>query len=100
MRSKPHTDGGFVDEQRGTTFVYTTLLYLNDVEHGGATAFYDARYGDDGKLVYSLAKSPRPVRCRTGQGLAFFHKTPHGGETVGAGIKYVLRLDLMYRPVA
>ena len=39
---KPHTDAGFEDEVRGTTFVYTTLFYLNTVQRGGETSFFGA----------------------------------------------------------
>ena len=93
----PHVDGAFTDEQRGTTFVYTVLLYLNDVERGGRTTFFKARVVD-GAIEYRPTPSPPPVAGREGRGLAFFHKTPHSGEAVEEGLKYVLRLDAMYRP--
>ena len=93
---KPHTDGGFVDEARGTTFVYTTLFYLNDVQRGGETSFFQAKYNAAGKLEFFPAASPLPVKPLTGQGLAFFHKQAHAGEEVQEGIKYAMRLDLMY----
>lgn len=95
---KPHTDAGFEDEVRGTTFVYTTLFYLNTVQRGGETSFFGGSYDPAGKLVFTLAASPPPVEPRKGHSLAFFHKQAHAGEKVLEGVKYVMRLDLMYHP--
>jgi hypothetical protein len=94
----PHVDGAFTDERHGTTFVYTVLLYLNTVERGGRTTFFKARIAD-GSIEYQPTPSPPPVAGREGHGLAFWHKVPHAGEAVEEGLKYVLRLDAMYRPM-
>jgi prolyl 4-hydroxylase len=80
----PHMDGAFVrndDEQSW----YTFMVYLNEGFQGGETLFFV----EPEKIIV-------PV---TGLGLLFQHPIIHAGCVVKAGIKYVIRTDLMYRRV-
>ena len=60
----------------------TFMVYLNEGFAGGATRFLD--HGVE-------------VEPRTGRALLFQHALLHEGVTVGEGVKYVLRTDVMYR---
>ncbi|NVJ22502.1 2OG-Fe(II) oxygenase [Myxococcus sp. AM011] len=79
----PHFDGAFV-RHRDERSLLTFMVYLNDGAHGGATNF-----------LY-LGRSVTP---RTGAALLFNHHLYHEGAEVTAGLKYVLRTDLMYRRI-
>eukprot|EP00928_Gymnodinium_smaydae_P054559 TRINITY_DN38308_c0_g1_i1.p1 TRINITY_DN38308_c0_g1~~TRINITY_DN38308_c0_g1_i1.p1 ORF type:complete len:260 (-),score=17.53 TRINITY_DN38308_c0_g1_i1:318-1097(-) len=102
----PHADGSFVDEDTGTQSVFTFLLYLNNVADGGRTCFFSGfvdsspRSSDDMfKEKNLLLSSIAPVEPSSGRALAFYHKHIHKGEEVRSGVKYVIRLDVMYRRV-
>lgn len=78
---KPHFDGAFhrhADERSLLTF----MVYLNDVEAGGDTAFLDLG------LV---------VKPRAGTALVFNHHLFHESTTLQRGLKYAVRSDVMYR---
>lgn len=80
QRFAPHTDGCFrrsADEQSELTL----MVYLNDDFTGGATAFF---------------APSASVQPRTGMALLFQHRLEHEGSVVHAGVKYVLRTDVMY----
>ena len=80
-RFAPHYDGCFRrsdDEESLLTF----MLYLNEGMTGGATVFH--HFG-------------RQVTPRTGRALFFQHTVLHEGAVIEAGVKYVLRSDVMYR---
>ena len=64
----------------------TVMLYLNDAGEfvGGATRFYDG-------------PEVEAVPPREGQAIVFDHRLWHDGEAVSAGVKYVMRTDVMYR---
>jgi predicted 2-oxoglutarate/Fe(II)-dependent dioxygenase YbiX len=62
----------------------TLMVYLNDGFEGGSTTFYD------------LTAGPLEVRPRMGTALLFQHYLLHEGCVVHAGVKYVLRSDVMY----
>jgi prolyl 4-hydroxylase len=76
-----HYDGAFersVSEVSRLTF----LVYLNDDYAGGTTDFPDHQ---------------RRIEPRAGRALFFQHRILHEGCPVTAGVKYVLRSDIMYR---
>lgn len=76
---KLHLDGTFrrsPDEESALTF----LIYLNDDFAGGHTDFMW-----------------ETVAPRAGMALVFPHRLMHQGSSVTAGVKYVLRTDVMYR---
>lgn len=59
------------------------MIYLNDCYEGGATCFRHAT-----------------VTPRQGMALVFDHEQIHEGGEVLAGIKYVLRTDVLSREMA
>ncbi|MBK9033641.1 MAG: 2OG-Fe(II) oxygenase [Myxococcales bacterium] len=81
QRFAPHYDGAFIrgpDERSQLTF----LLYLDEGCAGGATNFLEHRV------------EVTPAR---GAAVWFQHALLHEGAPVEAGVKYVLRSDVMYR---
>jgi predicted 2-oxoglutarate/Fe(II)-dependent dioxygenase YbiX len=76
---KWHKDGSFRRDEHEFSLL-TLLIYLNEDYQGGATAFrFDT------------------IRPRTGMALVFPHLMMHQGDPIVAGVKYVLRTDVMYR---
>lgn len=76
---KLHLDGTFrrsPDEESALTF----LIYLNENFEGGHTDF-----------IWET------VMPKMGTALIFPHRLMHQGASVTAGVKYVLRTDVMYR---
>lgn len=78
---RAHLDGSFVRNEHERSLL-TFMVYLNAVERGGETAFLDI----DTRVI------PKP-----GRALLFQHRLLHEGSLVEAGIKYVLRSDIMFR---
>jgi hypothetical protein len=76
-----HADAPFAREN-GELSLLTFMIYLNDGYEGGATRFESTLVA--GKL---------------GMALLFEHGLIHEGAEVTAGVKYVLRSDVMYGPV-
>ena len=76
---KRHRDQSYI-RNNGEASYYTFMIYLNENYEGEETSFTD------------LAIQPK-------QGLAvvFLHNLEHEGSAVKAGIKYVLRTDIMFR---
>eukprot|EP00967_Tisochrysis_lutea_P049987 scaffold61381_cov33-Tisochrysis_lutea.AAC.3 len=86
----PHTDGPTFDQTAHASSTHTMLLYLRDVDDGGATCF-----------LRSLDETTRPlaaVQPRAGSILIFPHGTPHMGEACGTQPKMLLRGDLVLSP--
>lgn len=76
-----HMDGAFRRSPREASLL-TCMVYLNDEGlEGGATEFADFDR----------------VLPETGKVLLFDHPLMHQGAPVVAGVKYVLRTDVMYR---
>jgi prolyl 4-hydroxylase len=80
QRFAPHFDGAYTRSATERSEL-TLMVYLNDDFTGGKTAFLD----------FDVAATPR-----TGAALLFQHQLLHEGCVVHAGIKYVLRSDVMY----
>jgi len=80
QRFAPHFDGAFTRSPVERSEL-TLMVYLNDSAEGGATAFHHL----------GLEVTPR-----TGSALLFQHRLLHEGCVVTAGVKYVLRSDVMY----
>ncbi|HEY8027258.1 MAG TPA: 2OG-Fe(II) oxygenase [Burkholderiaceae bacterium] len=78
QRFKMHKDGPW--SENGLTSNLTFLVYLNDAFTGGATDFRTFK-----------------IEPETGMALLFVHDTWHEGEVVTAGVKFVLRSDVLYR---
>ena len=79
-RFKMHKDGPW--EEHGLRSKLTLLVYLNQGFGGGDTDFRDFR-----------------VTPSTGSALIFMHDTWHEGVALTTGVKYVLRSDILYRPL-
>ncbi len=80
QRFAPHFDGAFC-RNAGEQSELTFMVYLNDDFAGGRTAFLD----------HGIEVAPR-----AGLALLFQHQLLHEGAEVEAGVKYVLRSDVMY----
>lgn len=76
-----HYDGAF-ERSASEVSRLTFLVYLNDDYVGGTTDFPDHQ---------------QRIEPRTGRALFFQHRILHEGCPVTAGVKYVLRSDIMYR---
>lgn len=81
QRFAPHFDGAF-HRHAGERSLLTFLVYLNGCTAGGETRLLD------------LGLTVHP---RAGLGLVFNHHLLHEGAPVLAGVKYVVRTDLMFR---
>lgn len=79
---KWHQDGTFRRSEHEESFL-TFIMYLNDVDTGGATAFPWEK-----------------IAPKAGSVLVFPHRLRHQGAAIVAGTKYVLRTDVMYRESA
>mgnify|MGYP000188354747 CR=1 FL=1 len=84
QRFAPHFDGAFHRSAYEQSFV-TVLLYLDDDMQGGHTALLD----------FDVV-----VRPKAGRLFVFEHAVLHEGAEVTAGVKHVLRTDVMYRDPA
>jgi WD40 repeat protein len=91
QRFRTHRDGAFARSEDERSRLTVQIIYLDDASRftGGATRFYDSRRG-------ALASSVRP---ETGLAIVFDHDLWHDGEPVTAGVKHVMRTDVMYRRV-
>lgn len=76
---KKHRDGAYLRSAHEASY-YTFMIYLNAGFEGGSTLF-----------------TGLDVIPETGKALIFRHTQLHEGTTVGSGVKYVLRTDVMYR---
>ena len=71
--------------KEGNRSKITVQIYLNDVEEGGETNFFDS----NNNLVYSLKPKKGTV--------AFFdHTIMHEGAEVKKGVKYAFRVNAVY----
>lgn len=73
-----HYDAPYQRNSNEQSF-YTFMIYLNDDFEGGATAFQSFE-----------------VAPKTGDALIFSQELEHAGLPITAGLKYVLRTDIMY----
>lgn len=80
QRFKMHKDGSFKRDPYEAS-QYTFMIYLNEEYTGGETIF----------------SSGEIIRPKTGTALIFHHPLRHEGALLAAGVKYVLRSDIMYR---
>lgn len=70
----------------------TFMIYLTDHEAfaGGDTVFYNAGPGQTPREIGR-------VRPRAGSLILFDHRLWHSGEQVSAGVKHIMRSDVLYR---
>ncbi|WP_129778697.1 2OG-Fe(II) oxygenase [Peristeroidobacter soli] len=76
-----HYDGAF-QRDNGEQSLLTFMIYLNEGYEGGSTQFESLE-----------------VAGKQGMALLFEHELLHQGGRVTAGVKYVLRSDVMYGPL-
>lgn len=89
-----HFDGEFHRyNATGEASKMTFMIYLNDACEGGETLF---NYLIPGTSDWTPDLRVRPS---PGKALVFRHDVLHTGAEVTAGVKYVLRTDVMFRPV-
>lgn len=91
-----HVDGGYTDPETGETSFLTLLVYLNsqDEFEGGCTNFRTPK--GSGWEHYSVV--PQPGLCTV-----FFQddrRCLHAGEPVTKGKKYIMRTDIMFKPMS
>lgn len=75
-----HVDGA--TKKDGNRSLFTILIYLHSAEEGGETEFEAFKVNGE------------PGSC-----LIFPHKMLHRGVEVTKGVKYVMRSDIMYKPM-
>jgi len=86
----PHTDGQYRRQDgSGEKSFITVQLYLNEGFKGGETTFIDT----------NNAKHRVSFPIKTGMVLLFEHRIVHEGTAVKEGRKYLMRTNVMYRPV-
>lgn len=96
---RPHMDGTYTrpydgGSQSGDRSFLTLLLYLNDDYTGGATTFLVDKV--DPNTQGGLKLHEVPVPPETGMVLVHQHDIMHESPTLEAGVKYVIRTDVMY----
>lgn len=79
QRFKRHRDGRYKRNELEESRI-TFMIYLNSDYEGGETAFDELS-----------------IEAETGTALCFVHELKHEGRPVSAGVKYVLRSEVMYR---
>lgn len=76
---KKHRDQSYIRNHLEASY-YTFMIYLNDNYVGGTTRFDE-----------------HTIAPQQGMALVFLHDLEHEGSAVTAGVKYVLRTDIMFR---
>lgn len=85
---KKHCDGQFERSDSEKSFL-TFMVYLNDVEKGGETRFYD--------FIKHENIVTAQFECKAGHAIIFNHDILHDGNKLLDGIKYVVRTEIVYR---
>ena len=73
----------------------TFMIYLNEGMTGGETRFFGGM-----EQAFLQQRSYLSVQPKEGMALVFLHFIWHEGAVVHSGQKYVLRTDVMYKPVS
>jgi hypothetical protein len=92
---KPHRDGSYVRMERWEESQMTFMIYLNEGMTGGETQFFA-----DMEQAFLQRRPYLSVQPKEGMALVFLHSIWHEGAVVHSGQKYVLRTDVMYKPVS
>ena len=90
----PHTDGRRLETLNTQSFM-TVNMYLNTVprSHGGATRVLDPRIPGDGAEKHKVLCLVQP---ELGSASVFRDSLFHDGEELSAGVKYLLRSNIMF----
>eukprot|EP00698_Gefionella_okellyi_P001473 TRINITY_DN1140_c0_g1_i7.p1 TRINITY_DN1140_c0_g1~~TRINITY_DN1140_c0_g1_i7.p1 ORF type:complete len:288 (+),score=28.12 TRINITY_DN1140_c0_g1_i7:28-864(+) len=86
-----HVDGEFVRNSNERSLI-TLNIYLNGDFDGGTTNFLAKTYHDVADREITAQVVPQ-----AGLALVFPHDRLHEGASLGSGVKYLLRSDIMYR---
>ena len=92
---KPHRDGSYVRMESWEESQMTFMIYLNEGMMGGETRFFG-----DMEQAFLQQRPYLSVQPKEGMALVFLHSIWHEGAVVHSGQKYVLRTDVMYKPVS
>merc|ERR1712008_311619 len=90
----PHFDLGW-DEGNMLRSIKTFMVYLNDDFSGGDTNFFNEK-----QVHYRFPKQANRTyafRPKKGSCLVFNHCITHDGGKLFAGVKYILRTEVMYK---
>lgn len=82
---KLHYDYPYTTPDGKMSTEMTVLLYLNEDYEGGSTMFYS-----------DSEKKALEFEANQGHVLIFEHGVLHEGRTVTKGVKYIVRLDILY----
>ena len=82
-----HKDGTYTDKEHVALSGMSLLLYLNDTHEGGRTRFYDSDAADSAFVA---------VQPAAGMVCLFPQTVNHDAEALRAGVKYVIRTDVLY----
>jgi hypothetical protein len=92
-----HSDGYYQTPDGRSRSLYTFMIYLNEGCVGGETRIQHPELMSAAEAIFAAGGDPViDVVPRTGRALAFLHPLRHTGAAVTAGVKYVLRSDVMY----
>jgi len=92
---KPHRDGSYVRMESWEESQMTFMIYLNEGMTGGETLFFGGM-----EQAFLQQRPYLSVQPKEGMALVFLHSIWHEGAVVHSGQKYVLRTDVMYKPVS
>ena len=92
---KPHRDGSYMRIKSWEESQMTFMIYLNEGMTGGETRFFR-----DMEQAIIQQRPYLSVQPKEGMALVFLHSIWHEGAVVHSGQKYVLRTDVMYKPVS
>ncbi|KAM9998903.1 hypothetical protein ACTFIZ_002478 [Dictyostelium cf. discoideum] len=90
-RFKAHYDAVFADNPDRRS-IYTIQIYLNDGFKGGNTNFFTS----ENPLLLDKHVLEDSVVPESGTAIIFNHDTLHDGGEVLEGIKYIIRVDMMF----
>ncbi|KAM9998902.1 hypothetical protein ACTFIZ_002477 [Dictyostelium cf. discoideum] len=90
-RFKAHYDAVFADNPDRRS-IYTIQIYLNDGFKGGNTNFFTS----ENPLLLHRHVLEDSVVPESGTAIIFNHDTLHDGGEVLEGIKYIIRVDMMF----
>ncbi|KAM9959413.1 hypothetical protein ACTFIR_000488 [Dictyostelium discoideum] len=90
-RFKAHYDAVFADNPDRRS-IYTIQIYLNDGFKGGNTNFFTS----ENPLLLDKHVLEDTVVPESGSAIIFNHDTLHDGGEVLEGVKYIVRVDMMF----
>jgi len=98
---KPNIQKMDMEKRIGERSFITFIVYLNEGFEGGETPFFHVNSFDRKNREVKPGVGPPPVLCvpEIGKALIFQHDILHQGNEVFSGLKYAMRMDVMYARV-